>query len=274
MRENGFKCLLFEAESQVGGTFRYRAYENAELVSSKQLTAFSDFRFPPEQGDHVSLPQFCAYLERYADHFALWRDIRLESRVVAVKRAAGEGNGHVVEVQKRGADGACSRRTCIAAWLELIVRPPHAGTTKYACKYLTICTGLHVVPQVPALPGVEHVSGNPHKEVLHSSQYKERKQLKGKRVLILGTGETGMDLAYESVKAGAEEVVLCSRGGFLSFPKVRCPEPLALRSRPLTVSLPVSVVSSQVLNNFRVFGTTFDGHLPIDGLITNLFESA
>ncbi|TNY23645.1 dimethylaniline monooxygenase [Rhodotorula diobovata] len=57
-----------------------------------------------------------------------------------------------------------------------------------------------------------------------------------------------MDLAYESVKAGAEEVVLCSRGGFLSFPKV--------------------------LNNFRVFGTTFDGHLPIDGLITNLFESA
>jgi cation diffusion facilitator CzcD-associated flavoprotein CzcO len=38
--------------------------------------------------------------------------------------------------------------------------------------------------------------------------------------MILGTGETGMDLAYESVKAGAKEVVLCTRGGFLSFPKV------------------------------------------------------
>jgi len=63
----------------------------------------------------------------------------------------------------------------------------------------------------------------------------------------MGTGETGMDLAYESIKAGAEEVVLCSRGGFLSFPKV--------------------------LNNFTVFGVTFDGNLSIDGLITNLFET-
>ncbi|BGP37774.1 hypothetical protein JCM10449v2_001696 [Rhodotorula kratochvilovae] len=223
MSENGFKSLLFEAEPKIGGTFKYRAYENAELVSSKQLTAFSDFRFPPEQGDHVSLPEFCAYLARYCDHFELWRDIRLESRVVSVRRAEG-GEGHLVEVQKKGEE----------------------GTTTYRCKYLTICTGLHVVAQVPHLPGVEHVANNPHKTVLHSSQYKERAQLKGKRVLVLGTGETGMDLAYESVKAGAEEVVLCSRGGFLSFPKV--------------------------LNNFRILGSTFDGHLPIDGLITNLFD--
>jgi len=32
--EAGQKCILFEAESQIGGTFRYRAYENSELVSS------------------------------------------------------------------------------------------------------------------------------------------------------------------------------------------------------------------------------------------------
>jgi len=105
MRENGISGILFEAEDQVGGTFRYRAYERSELVSSKQLTAFSDFRFPPDQGDHVSLPEFCAYLERYCDEFQLWRDIRLDSRVVSVRRA-GEGKGHVVEVQKRGENSA------------------------------------------------------------------------------------------------------------------------------------------------------------------------
>jgi cation diffusion facilitator CzcD-associated flavoprotein CzcO len=37
--------LLVEQESEIGGTFRWRAYENAELVSSKQLTCFSDFRY-------------------------------------------------------------------------------------------------------------------------------------------------------------------------------------------------------------------------------------
>ncbi|GAA6005027.1 flavin-containing monooxygenase [Rhodotorula paludigena] len=225
LRENGFKCILFEAEQAVGGTFRYRSYEHAELVSSKQLTAFSDFRFPPEQGDHVTLPEFVRYLERYCDHFGLWRVIRLGSRVMGVNRRAG-GEGHVVEVKREGED----------------------RIQRFTCRYLTICTGLHVIPQTPVLSGIQHVAENPHKRVCHSSEYKQLSELKGRRVLILGTGETGMDLAYSSIKAGAEEVVLCSRGGFLSFPKV--------------------------LNNFRVLGSTFDGHLPIDGLITNLFESA
>lgn len=84
---------------------------------------------------------------------------------------------------------------------------------KYKCKYLTICTGLHVTPQVPDLPGVQHVKANPSKTVIHSAEYKERAQLAGRRVIILGSGETGNDIAYESVKAGAKEVVLCSRGG-------------------------------------------------------------
>ena len=57
-----------------------------------------------------------------------------------------------------------------------------------------------------------------------------------------------MDLAYAAIKGDAKEVVMCHRGGFLSFPKV--------------------------LNDFKVFGVTFDGDLPIDGLITNLFETA
>lgn len=190
LTENGFECILFEAESDVGGTFKYRSYENAELVSSKQLTAFSDFRFPPDQSDHVSLPQYVEYLKRYCDEFELWKGIRLESRVQSVRRGKG-GEGHVVEVQHAGED----------------------GTKQYRCKYLTICTGLHVTPQVPHIPGVENVTSNPNKQAIHSSEYKMREQLVGKKVLILGTGETGMDIAYESIKAGAKEVVLCSRGG-------------------------------------------------------------
>jgi dimethylaniline monooxygenase (N-oxide forming) len=58
----------------------------------------------------------------------------------------------------------------------------------------------------PILPGV-----------YHSVDYKQRSQLRGRRVMILGTGETGMDLAYEAAKAGAKEVVLCSRSGFVSL---------------------------------------------------------
>ena len=57
-----------------------------------------------------------------------------------------------------------------------------------------------------------------------------------------------MDIAYEAIKANAQSVTMCFRTGFLSFPKV--------------------------LNRFQVFGKTTGGSLPIDGLITNLFETA
>jgi dimethylaniline monooxygenase (N-oxide forming) len=57
-----------------------------------------------------------------------------------------------------------------------------------------------------------------------------------------------MDVAYESLLSPAAKVWMGVRGGFLSFPKV--------------------------LNHFTVLGSTFDGNLPIDGLITNLFETA
>lgn len=100
MSENGLRCILFEAESDIGGTFRYRGYEHATLVSSKQLTAFSDFRFPPDQGDHVTLPEYVEYLRKYCDEFRLWDGIHLETRVVSVQRGTG-GKGHLVEVQKK-----------------------------------------------------------------------------------------------------------------------------------------------------------------------------
>lgn len=83
-------------------------------------------------------------------------------------------------------------------------------------------------------------------QTMHSSAYKEPSIYTGKSVMILGTGETGLDMAYEAVKAGAKEIVLCTRDGFLSFPAV--------------------------LENFQVLGVTFDGHLPIDTLIFGLFE--
>ncbi|KAF2277101.1 uncharacterized protein EI97DRAFT_366367, partial [Westerdykella ornata] len=65
--ERPIEAQLFEAEEDVGGTFQYRSYENAELVSSKQLTTFSDHRLPLSTPDHISLPQYVDYLRTYVD---------------------------------------------------------------------------------------------------------------------------------------------------------------------------------------------------------------
>jgi dimethylaniline monooxygenase (N-oxide forming) len=117
------------------------------------------------------------------------------------------------------------------------------------CQRVVITTGLHVLPNIPVIPGLNDGTETIKSPAwIHSSEYKSRDQLRDKEVLVLGAGETGMDVAYESVLAPARKVWMGVRSGFLSFPKV--------------------------LNNFRVLGSTFEGALPIDGLITNLFETA
>ncbi|KAG8861909.1 hypothetical protein FRB96_002352 [Tulasnella sp. 330] len=214
-----FDPVILEQEDDLGGTFRYRSYENANLVSSKQLTSFTDYRLPLEHHDHLTLEE--------------------------ISRGKG-GKGHIVEYVK-----GVKTEYGDVKWNELPM-------TMHAA-YLAVCSGLHVTPSVPVISGIEHVGASMRTDglndpktikpvIMHSSSYKTPACLSGRRVMILGTGETGMDLAYESVKGGAKEVVLCTRNGFLSFPKV--------------------------LNNFTLLGYNFKGNLPIDGLITNLFETA
>ncbi|KAJ3051195.1 hypothetical protein HK097_007842 [Rhizophlyctis rosea] len=242
--ERPIEVKVFESESKVGGTFRYRAYENAELVSSRQLTAFTDFRIPTKTGDHVSLPAYCQYLEDYATHFELWDHISFDTTVVKIRRGPG-GVGHVVHYVKKPSmartDSGLEREGNGDA------RANAEHEERYACDAVAICSGLHVEPNIPQIPGIEQFYQNGGKSI-HSSEYKTRSQVAGKKVLVLGCGETGMDVSYESIQAGATEVTMCHRNGFLSFPKV--------------------------LNDFDVFGVTFDGQLPIDGIITNLFENA
>src|SRR5690606_9363216 len=60
---------LFESYDEIGGVFLHHVYEDAELVSSKFLTSFSDFRPLPEDADFFSSERYREYLNQYATHF-------------------------------------------------------------------------------------------------------------------------------------------------------------------------------------------------------------
>ncbi|KAF8078064.1 hypothetical protein FPV67DRAFT_1463978 [Lyophyllum atratum] len=229
-----FDPIVLEQEAEIGGTFKYRSYENSNLVSSKQLTSFSDFRLPLSHPDHLTLEEYVAYLRAYCDHFHVFSRIRFHTKVVSIRR--DPRGGHLVSYVHK----------------DPLHQQRDATPTLVHADYIAVCTGLHVIPSIPTLPGIEHIpsqhSGGPN--VIHSQDYKRSAQLVGKRVMILGSGETGMDIAYEAAKAGSPEVVLCSRSGFLSFPKA--------------------------LNDFEILGFKFESKtpVPIDSLITNLGETA
>ncbi len=86
----------------------------------------------------------------------------------------------------------------------------------WECDAIAVCSGLHVTPSIPDIPGIENVPA-----VKHSAEFKSREEFgTDKTVVVLGTGETGIDLAYLAVTSPTKRVILCHRDGFPGAPKV------------------------------------------------------
>jgi dimethylaniline monooxygenase (N-oxide forming) len=187
------EARLFETEAEIGGTFRHRTYEDAEvcfssgdapnvftdataqLVSSKQLTTFSDLRPRDSDPDFLPSDRYLEYLDDYATKFGLRAHIHLSSPVLHVRRHNG---GHQI-TYRNGKDG---------------------GEETWDCDAIAVCSGLHVTPAIPTIPGIEHVP-----QAFHASEFKSRADFGvDKTVLILGSGETGMDVAYMAVTGNAK----------------------------------------------------------------------
>ncbi|KAK3681558.1 hypothetical protein B0T22DRAFT_298410 [Podospora appendiculata] len=219
---------LFEAEDKIGGTFRYRTYEEGELVSSKFLTCFSDLRASINEPQFMKVSRYLEYLEEYCNRFDLFRHMHLSTRVVSITR---QGKGHVIRYQ------------------------PTAGGDEedWSCDAVSICSGLHVKPELPTIPGLDKVP-----VVFHSSEFKSREQFgKDKTVVILGVGETSMDISYLAVTAPTKRVVVCHRSGWSNAPKFL----------PETDFLPFLSSKSSIRDPFKdstgipidvAYGTIFD----------------
>ncbi|KAF2434419.1 dimethylaniline monooxygenase [Tothia fuscella] len=211
------EARLFESEADIGGVFKHRVYEDAELVSSRQLTTFSDFRVP-HLPDFLSTEQYCQYLEQYCDHFKLRPHINLSTPVRVIEQ--------------------------------------------WQCDAIAVCSGLHNIPNIPNVKGVEEgVEGIPM--AMHSSQVNRREQFGvGKDIMILGTGETGMDIAYMAVTSDTKSVTLCHRNGFHVAPK-RALNPLWFKMKSTqheTPNVPYDVGAASL------FDTAYVHHIWRDSL--------
>ena len=113
------------------------------------------------------------------------------------------------------------------------------------CSHIEVCTSLHIEPNIPSIPGIEYSKG----DVFHTSKYKYRYQLSWRDVLILGCGETAMDIAHETIKADAKSTTICFRTN--------------------------SSLSQKLTRSDKCLGgLSKAGWLPIDGPITDLCETA
>ena len=184
----GCKVSIYEQGTTIGGTFVNKTYDNTTLVSSKYITLFgmprvslgwacvcvssaelvltfcaADLRCPPEEAEHMTAAAYVEYLDRYCDTFDLRPHISFGRTVTSVLKVEADGNFKVEHTD-------ASNRT----YSEIF-------------DFVIVCSGLHNVPKLPQIEGLDSFSG----KVIHSSEYKEPSLFRDKRVLIVGSGETG-----------------------------------------------------------------------------------
>ncbi|MGI9428343.1 MAG: flavin-containing monooxygenase [Bythopirellula sp.] len=180
-----FDCL--EREDDIGGNWNYgkpysSVYHSTHLISSKALTEFTDFPMPEDYPEFPGHQQVFAYLRAYAERFGLYETIQFNSTV------------HQLQPGERG-------------WC---VRMADGEERLY--RGVVIANGHNWDPRLPDYPG--EFSGT----TLHSSEYKTPDVLQGKRVLVVGGGNSGCDLAVEAA-THADRALLSIRRGYHVLPK-------------------------------------------------------
>ncbi len=179
--EHGFDVDCFERETGVGGAWNFRhdrspVYASTHLVSSKPLTQFPDFPMPDDWPDYPHHSAVLRYLEHYADHFDLRRHIWFGTEVTRVEPAE---DGYW-DVTTQGARGGQER------------------TQRYAA--LVVANGHNWSPKMPGYDGLRDYAG----QVIHASAYHDAAQLRGRKVLVVGGGNTGCDIAVEAAQQAAK----------------------------------------------------------------------
>jgi hypothetical protein len=185
---------VYERHSGVGGIWDQAnpgspIYDSAHFISSKTKSHFLDFEMPADYPDYPSHRQILAYLRAFARAYGLQENIHFNTGVQSVEQTE-------------------------AGWKVSLA----TGETK-SYTWLIAASGANWRPRMPSFPG--SFAG----EHRHASTYRTSDEFRGKRVLIVGAGNSGCDIACDAAHS-AKAAFISLRRGYHFFPKHVFGEPL------------------------------------------------
>ncbi|CAM9432952.1 unnamed protein product [Discosporangium mesarthrocarpum] len=183
----GHKVVCFEKLPVIGGVYA-KSYDNTMLTSSSCLTAFSDYSNGLEHRPKFwTDAEYLEYLHGYADKFDLKKHILFRTRVEKLQRCGKSGKWTVW--YKRNRYSPPHR-----AYEDVPEEQPQEPVVEEGgFDGVAICTGTNNFASLPCFKGEETFKG----EIIHSENYRRPESFAGKRVLIIGSGESGSDICNE-----------------------------------------------------------------------------
>lgn len=215
LRRRGIRCEILEREDRVGASWQHH-YDRLRLHTDKDSSSLPHYPVPQHYPRYLTSGQYMGYLEAYA-------------------RANRLSPHFGVEVRKiRHSHGLWTVET-------------DGGTLRAVS--LVVATGYHREPYTPSWPGLDSFRG----EVLHSSGYENGGGFDGRRVLVIGFGNSGSEIALDLHEHGARPVA-CIRGEvgilpreFMGVPVYQLIDPVA-RLSPWLASFAAGILMRATLN--------------------------
>ena len=183
LKQLNVDTLIVDREQRIGDNWRKR-YHALTLHNQVQVNHLPYLHFPPNWPTYIPKDKLANWFETYVDAMELnfWTATEFEGG------SYDETEGHWT-VTLRRADGT-----------KRIMHPRH----------VVLATGVSGIPNVPEISGLKDFAG----KVVHSSGYDDGENWKGKRAIVIGTGNSGHDIAQDLHSSGAE-VTLFQRSSTL-----------------------------------------------------------
>ncbi|KAG0080913.1 Cyclopentanone 1,2-monooxygenase (CPMO) [Podila epicladia] len=208
--KDSIEVVGFEQENYLGGLWRYvevseenpnphsSVYRSTIINTSKELMSYSDFAIPADWPTYLPNQKVAYYFDLYAQHFNLRPHIRFETKVVEVKELNDEKN----------------------RWL--VRSHPVDATSPIEIKeeifdYVMMCSGHHWKARYPSFPGMKEDDPEPYTGIqMHSHFYREVDSYKDKNVVVVGLGNSAVDLAVELSLNQSQVYLSCRRGAWVA----------------------------------------------------------
>lgn len=215
LRDAGIAFDWFEASDRIGGNWAYNnpngmssAYQSLHIDTSKWRLQFEEFPVPADWPDFPHHSLIARYFNDYVDHFGLRPLVQFETPVQRVTRRA---------------DGDWDVAT-------------RKGTAAY--RAVVVANGHHWSPNRPEWPG--HFDG----AIIHAHDYRtpfEPLNLIGKRVLVVGMGNSAVDIASElGQRSITAQCLVSTRRGVWVLPKYFNGVPADKQAAPPWLPLPLA----------------------------------
>ncbi|KAJ4767496.1 Flavin-containing monooxygenase [Rhynchospora pubera] len=165
--------IILERSTGIADLWRNHTYDRLSLHLPKQFCELPHLPFPPNFPIYPSKSQFLQYLETYTSHFSITPQFSKN-----VIEARFDSSSSVWRVKAKNSNG---------------------GVVVYVSKWIVVATGENAEPVIPIVKGRERFKG----DVLHSGEYRNGDRYKGKKVLVIGCGNSGMEICLDLFDHGA-----------------------------------------------------------------------